>query len=528
MNDMTLRRYPPEQVVELAANEPALPQVLSGLDGPIRWKEGERLDTVFEELCARYDRAIAVETADESLTYRDLDERANRLARYLIGAGVRPGDRVALLLDKSADTYVALFAVLKAGAAYVPLDANLPVDRMRFILDDASVRILISQTTFAGQLTEIDCPTILLDAVRADVDSLPADRLVGPRPAAGSDQVCYILYTSGTTGRPKGVVIEHPSICNFTRVAAEAYGYRPGDRVYQGMSIAFDFSVEEIWVPLFAGATLIPGKSGGSLIGEELAEFLEAREVTCLACVPTLLATIDRELPKLRLLLVGGEACPQHLVVRWHRSGRVILNSYGPTEGTVTATVATLYPGRPVTIGRPLPTYSIVILDPETDAEVAPGETGEIGIGGIGVAAGYLNLPDLTAQKFIPDFLQLPNNPSGRIYRTGDLGRINAAGDIEYLGRIDTQVKIRGYRIELTEIESALLALPQIAQAVVKTYEPVPGLVELGRVLFTEARRPRGVAEPYRGGTAQTAAPLHGAGIPRGTAGHSDADQQQG
>ena len=173
--------------------------------------------------------------------------------------------------------------------------------------------------------------------------------------------------------------------------------------------------------------------------------------------MPTLLASIERDLPGLRVLLIGGEACPPALVKRWSRPGRSLLNSYGPTEATVTATLGHMSPDKPVTIGRPLPTYSIVILDSETRRALPMGEAGEIGIAGIGVAEGYLNRLELTQAKFIADFLSIPNNPSGRIYRTGDLGRINGEGEIEYLGRIDTQVKLRGYRIELTEIESVLL-----------------------------------------------------------------------
>ena len=181
----------------------------------------------------------------------------------------------------------------------------------------------------------------------------------------------------------------------------------------------------------------------------------------------------------LRILLIGGEACPPALVKRWSRSGRSLLNSYGPTETTVTATLAVMTLERPVTIGKPLPTYSVVILDAKEDIALDLGETGEIGIAGIGVAEGYLNRPELTRAKFINDFLALPNNPSGRIYRTGDLGRITDDGEIEYLGRIDTQIKLRGYRIELTEIESVLLEIPEIAQVVATTFEPEPGAPEL-------------------------------------------------
>ncbi|MDT7641786.1 MAG: hypothetical protein QOC83_6074, partial [Pseudonocardiales bacterium] len=204
------------------------------------------------------------------------------------------------------------------------------------------------------------------------------------------------------------------------------------------------------------------------------------QRITAMCVVPTLLATIEDDLPELRFLLVSGEACPQDLIARWHRPGRRFLNVYGPTEATVTATWTVLDPDRAVTIGQPLPTYSIVILDPDNPFRALPfGEVGEIGIAGIGLATGYLNRDDLTEKAFIPDLLGIEGNPSGRIYRTGDLGRVNEAGEIEYLGRIDLQVKIRGYRIELTEIESLLLRVPGVSAAVVDTFEPTPGTVEL-------------------------------------------------
>ncbi len=263
------------------------------------------------------------------------------------------------------------------------------------------------------------------------------------------------------------------------RVASESYGFQVQDRVYQGMTIAFDFSVEEIWVPWMSGSTLVPKPSGTTLLGAELAEFLVDHRISAICCVPTLLATIDEDIPSLRFLLVSGEACPRDLIVRWHRPGRRFLNVYGPTEATVTATYAVVDPDRPVTLGIPLPSYAVVILDPSEPLAVAPGTLGEIGLAGIGLAKGYVKRDDLTDKAFIPDFLEIDNNPSGRIYRTGDLGRINEDGEIEYFGRIDTQVKIRGYRIELTEIESVLLQVPGVAQAVVDTHESSPGVVEL-------------------------------------------------
>src|SRR4051794_17913488 len=443
----------------------------------VRWKLGERLNHLLEEACIRFSESAAVITDADTLSYRELDCRANQVARYLIDQGIQAGDRVGLLFEKSAETYIAMLALMKVNAAYVPLDAAFPIERMRFILGDAQITAIVSMSAFSERLASLEVQKVFLDSAKRAIDGKSASRLTGvPRTF---DPICYIIYTSGTTGNPKGVAIAHASICNFVRVAAELYGYAPGDRVYQGMTIAFDFSIEEIWVPLMAGATLVPAPPGAALIGDELADFLRERDVTVMACCPTLLATIEEDLPKLRILLVGGEACPQNLVARWYRPGRRILNSYGPTEATVTATLTELEPNKPVTIGIPLSTYSIVILDPNEDKTVENGELGEIGIAGIGLALGYMNRDELTMKKFIRDFLNIRNNPSGRIYRTGDLGRINENGDIEYRGRIDTQVKIRGYRIELNEIEAVLLDLPQIAQAAATTFEPEENVVEL-------------------------------------------------
>ena len=445
----------------------------------LRWRYGERLGDVLEDACRRHADSVAVAVGDADITYRELNARANQLARFFRRNGVRPGDRVALLLDRGIEAYVALFALLKAGAAYVPLDANHPPDRIRFILSDAGVTLVVAHLRLADRFADCAVPTLVLDGARAEVAALDQTAVVDNGEAPETGSLCYVLYTSGTTGHPKGVAVAHSSICNFVRVAAERYGFGPGDRVYQGMSVAFDFSIEEIWVPLVAGATLVPNTAATSLFGEELAEFLESRSVTCLCCVPTLLASIERDLPSLRILLIGGEACPSALVKRWARRGRVLLNSYGPTETTVTATLGIMTPDKPVTIGRPLPTYSIVILDAKHDVVLDLGQAGEIGIAGVGLAEGYLNRPELTEAKFIEDFLVLPNNPSGRIYRTGDLGRINGDGEIEYLGRTDTQIKLRGYRIELTEIEAVLLETPEIAQVVVTTFEPEPDAPEL-------------------------------------------------
>jgi non-ribosomal peptide synthetase-like protein len=475
--------------------------VCAGYEQTIRWRCGERLEHLFEEQCDRLRERglggqLAVDSGDVVLTYDQLDARANQLARYLLGRGVRAGHRVGLLLDDPVQSYAGMLAVLKVNAVYVPLDAGFPADRVSFIAQDAGISVVLTSSRLSGRISSAGTGVICVDEIDALIAAEDDRRLAPAEKGDPVDELCYIIYTSGSTGRPKGVPIGHASICNFVRVAAEVYGIRSADRVYQGMTIAFDFSVEEIWVPWMAGATLVPKPAGTSLLGAELGEFLRLTGVTALCCVPTLLATLEEDVPGLRFLLVSGEACPPDLISRWHRPGRRFLNVYGPTEATVTATWAVVHPDRPVTIGVPLPTYSVVILQPDGPAVVPAGEVGEIGIAGIGLTDGYLNRPELTGRVLLDDFLGIGANPSGRIYRTGDLGRINEDGEIEYHGRIDTQVKIRGYRIELTEIESVLLGVPGIAQAVVSTYEPAPGTVEL--VAYYRRRTDTAEVDPQR------------------------------
>ena len=453
-------------------------------DNRIRWRPGERLEELFEQRCDELAGrgAIAVDGPNGRLSYAELDARASQLARFLgLRQGVKAGDRIGLLFDRPVDGYVALLAVLKLHAAYVPLDPGFPADRLAFIASDARARMVLSQSHLQEQLAGLGgaAAAVYLDEWEVEIAGERDDRLGSDEVSGPVDDLCYVIYTSGTTGRPKGVAVGHPSICNFVRVAAEVYGIRPDDRVYQGLTLAFDFSIEEIWVAWMVGATLVPKPQGGALLGSDLHDFLAEHRVSALCCVPTLLGTLGQDLPHLRFLLVSGEACPQDLVDRWYRPGRRFLNVYGPTEATVSASWTELHPSRPVTIGVPLPTYTAVVLDPEVDRALPRGALGELGIAGIGLADGYLGRPELTQRAFIPDFLSLPDNPSGRIYRTGDLVRVGADGEIEHHGRIDTQVKVRGYRIEVGEIEAVLRKMPGIAQAVVDVCELEPGVKDL-------------------------------------------------
>ncbi|WP_250793289.1 Pls/PosA family non-ribosomal peptide synthetase [Micromonospora phytophila] len=418
-----------------------------------------RLHHVFESACDRYPSAVALECGSERLTYRELDERANQLAHHLRALGVAGGARVAILLQRSVETYVALLAVGKAGAAFVPIDPESPADRVAYIAEDSEVDLVLTSSELADRVGERRA--VVIDECAAELAAVPGDR-----PELGRDGVrdpsAYVIYTSGSSGRPKGVEVGQSSICNFLDVVPGVYDVRPDDRVYQGMTIAFDFAIEEIWPTWSVGATLVAGPTDSRRLGAELADFLDEAGITVFYCVPTLLATVPRDLPRIRNLLVGGEACPAQLVERWSRPGRRILNTYGPTEATVTATWGELLPGRLVTIGRPLPTYSVVLLD-EQRRPVADGEVGEICIGGPGVARGYVGRPELTADRFIEHPLAPPGS---RLYRTGDLGRLTEDGEIEYLGRADSEVKIRGHRVDLGEIESVLLEDEGVAEAV--------------------------------------------------------------
>jgi non-ribosomal peptide synthetase-like protein len=419
-----------------------------------------RLSRYFERACDTRPSATALECEGEHITYADLDQRANRMANLLMARGVGSGVRVGILLNRSVDTYVTLLAVTKTEATFVPIDPAAPADRLQFIAEDSDLALVMTHTSFAASCAALACDNLCVDELGSD---LAAQSSARPGVETDGDPVCYIIYTSGSSGRPKGVEITQSSICNFIGIVPSLYGVEPTERVYQGMTIAFDFSIEEIWPTWAMGATLVAGPTDGRRVGSGLADFLEEHEITMIYCVPTVLATLDRILPSIRTVNVGGEACPRELVDRWG-PGRRILNTYGPTETTVTCTMAELRPGRPVTIGRPLPTYRITLLD-EDRQPVPPGGIGEICVGGPGVARGYVNRPDLTADRFIPDPRGIPDE---RIYRTGDLGRFLPDGELEYLGRADSEVKVRGHRVDLQEIESVLLEHDQVTGAVVK------------------------------------------------------------
>lgn len=431
----------------------------SALNGP----GSEILTEFFAWSAASFPTRTAVQHGGHALSYGALHERASRLARYLRAQGVGRGDFIGLYMPRGIDMIVGLLGILEAGATYVPIDPEYPHERVRFIAEDCGMRYLL--TTFDLAPLDYPCPCLLYDRLQHELSQLSGQRLSTSETGILPADLAYVIYTSGTTGRPKGVMIRHESVCHFIRADASIMGLTSEDVVLQGASIAFDLSIEEIWITFLAGAKLVISCRETMGTGPELARTMAAMNITVWHCVPTLLAMQETDIPSLRLINVGGEACPSDFVRRWHRKGRRLLNTYGPTETTVSATYAELEPTAPITIGRPLPGYQVFILSENLDL-LADGEEGELCISGPGLAKGYLNQPELTDKKFVPAPFLADNGTRPILYRSGDRARRNQDGQIEYLGRFDTQVKIRGFRVELGEIDAVLLQDPGIKTAV--------------------------------------------------------------
>ena len=427
------------------------------------------LHECFEEQAQRRPNHPAVECNGETASYAELNARADRVARRLRAEGVQSGALVALFMVKSCDLFAAMLGILKAGAGYVPIDPKFPVGRINSIIEDAGIGIVLTDRTLGpGIAPDIQARTIIVDDEDAEVAPALSPVVITPQ------DVCYVIYTSGSTGRPKGVVLEHRNALNFIKALRTVYKIEESDRIYQGFSVAFDASVEEIWAAFSTGATLVVPSEDLARSTFDAAEFIERERISYFSTVPSFLAMMTPELPSLRILVLGGELCTSQLVSPWARPGLRILNTYGPTEATVVATAHECGTEREVSIGSPLPGYSVYVLD-ENQKPVAPGEAGELYIGGDSIARGYLNRPDLTDEKF----LVVPGlEKAGRLYRTHDLVRALDDGQLQFIGRGNSQVKIRGFRVELGEIERLLLENTDIRQAAVKTVER-DGLMEI-------------------------------------------------
>ena len=420
---------------------------------------------LFEAQVERTPEAVALVFEQQHLSYRELNARANQLAHQLMANGVGPDRLVGICTKRSVALIVGILGVLKAGGAYLPLDPGLPLERLRFMLEDAGVTLLLTQTTLMASMPQV-APLLDLELDRADEPS------TNPKLSVRPDNLAYCIYTSGSTGHPKGALIEHHSLCNLVFGQMDRFAVTAASRVLQFVSFSFDVATGDLFTALSCGATLYLAHSDPLQGIATLTTELHQQAITHLALPASVLATLDvQPCPTLQTVIVGGEVCSPEVLHRWSQ-GRALFNAYGPTEATICTTTAKLsadLPMQPLLIGRPLPNTQGFILDAQRQP-VPVGVPGELYIGGSGVARGYLNRPALTAEKFIAN----PFGP-GRLYQTGDRVRWLPDGNLEYLGRLDDQVKVRGFRIELGEIEAVLCQHPAVQAAVVIVWHDAPG-----------------------------------------------------
>jgi len=418
--------------------------------------------------------AVALVAGDQTCTYRELNRRANQLAHYLQTLGVQPGVLVGLCVERSFDMVVGLLGILKAGGAYVPLDPGYPPDRLAFMLSDAQAPVLVTQQRLISRLPSGEARVVLLDT---DTAVLAQQSEAEPVLSATASDLAYVIYTSGSTGRPKGVQITHESLLNLLFWHHRAFAVTPSDRATQLTSPAFDATGWELWPYLTAGASVYLLDEESRVVPESCRDFLLSHGIS-IAFLPTALAesVMALEWPSttsLRCLLTGADALHHYPSPSLPFT---LINNYGPTEATVVATFGRVFPTErvaiPPSIGRPIANTQVYLLD-EHLRQVPIGTPGELCIGGAGLAKGYLNQPDLTAEKFIPH--PWSSEPGARLYKTGDLARYLPDGQLAFMGRIDHQMKIRGYRIEPDEIMSVLNEHPAIRVSMVIAHEDTPG-----------------------------------------------------
>ncbi|AOI68336.1 hybrid non-ribosomal peptide synthetase/type I polyketide synthase [Burkholderia ubonensis] len=429
------------------------------------------LHRLFEQQAERTPDAVAAIYDDASLTYAELNLRANRLAHHLIALGVAPDSLVGVAMERSLDMIVALLAILKAGGAYVPVDPDYPAERVRFMIDNAQLRWLLTQQHLLAALPDTDARLIAVDRDADDFATAPASN---PAPALNGDNLAYMIYTSGSTGRPKGALNTHRAATNRILWMQHAYALGADDAVLQKTPFSFDVSVWEFFWPLVTGARLVFARPGGQRETDYLVDLIAREGITTVHFVPSMLRAfldhpdLDAHCASLRRVVCSGEALPYDLQQRFfERLDAKLYNLYGPTEAAVDVTAWECRrddPHRNVPIGRPIANTRLYIVDAQMQP-VPVGVAGELLIGGVPVGRGYHGEPELSAEKFIAD--PFSEDPQARLYRTGDLARYRADGNIEFLGRIDHQVKLRGLRIELGEIEATLASHPWVDAAVV-------------------------------------------------------------
>ncbi len=438
----------------------------------------------FEDHAAAHPTAIALTYEGQSVTYHELNRRANQLAQHLRNLGAGPETMVALFLEPSPELIIAVLGVLKAGAAYVPLDPEYPSDRIAFVLEDTAAPVLVTQAPLLDRLPSHASQVVCLDRDRETLAALGEEN---PSVEVTPENLAYVIYTSGSTGKPKGVQIEHRQISRLFTATDSWFGFGPSDTWVLLHSYAFDFSVWEIWGALAHGGRLVISPLWTTRSPAALAELLAQERVTVMNATPSLFVVAQDELLRaadqlaLRFVVFGGEALAPAALRPWFAhfgdDGPTLVNMYGITETTVHVTYRPLRAvdsEREVSpIGIPIPDLTLHLLDPK-GVPVPPGVAGELFVGGAGVARGYLNRPELNSERFIPN----PFGP-GRLYRSGDVARLMADGELDFRGRIDDQVKIRGFRIELGEIQAAIREVDGVTDAAVIASEASPGDMRL-------------------------------------------------
>ena len=459
----------------------------------INWNQNVRdypRDKCLHELVEAQAKQIpdrpAVAHGERRLSYRDFNGQANQLAHYLRSLGVGNRTKVGICLHPELEFAVAVLAVMKTGAACVPLDPNYPQERLAYMLQDAEARVLITQEGVLRAEVPAGCQTLILSRLAEVISTQSREN---PEGEACPNHTAYVIYTSGSTGKPRGVLLSHAGLVNYLTAASEMFGVSQSDRMLQFCSVSFDIAIEEMFTTWIGGGTLVLRTPEMSLVVPEFLSWVEREKITILD-LPTAywhewvhnFAELERPVPpSIRLVIVGGEKASAKSFATWSNavSGRVRwINTYGPTEASICVTAfepkyddLDAIPEN-LPIGRPVANCRIFLLDQRLNP-VPVGVPGEMYIGGICVAQGYHNRPELTAEKFILD--PFSNDPAARLYKTGDMARYLPSGEIEFLGRRDDQVKIRGFRVELGEIEAALANHPQVSEVAVVAREDVPG-----------------------------------------------------
>ncbi len=435
----------------------------------------------FEGQVAATPEAAAVQFGDETISYAELNRQADLIASRLRRAAAGPDVLVGVCMRTGIPRIAALLGVWKAGCGYVPLDTALPASRLSFMITDTAMAVILTDQTTMTSLPATHATVLCLDTDPCEPASAQASHRDTAGTGADPASTAYVIYTSGSTGQPKGVVVEHRQLFNFLHGMIATWQIGPADAVLQFASLNFDASVMEMFMPLLAGARLVLAPPQARDSPRRLAGLIRQAGVTFTLLPSAILGLIsDEQFPDLRVLLTGGDELPSELVGPWLRPGLRFVNAYGPTEAAVIATYAELDPSTPLPppIGLPMPNHQVYVLDADLNP-VPAGVTGELHIGGAGVARGYLGRPGLTSQRFIPD----PFTPGGRLYKTGDLVRRRPDGAISFIGRIDHQVKIRGLRVELGEVEAAIARHPAVAQAIVTVTTDPAGLKHLAAYL---------------------------------------------